>query len=254
MATFTGVTFTYAGASQPALSDITLSVPARGLTAVVGPSGSGKTTMFSLLERFYEPQAGIITFAGRDLRNWSREELRAEIAYVEQEAPVLAGTLADNLRYAAPGATDAELAAVLAATRLDGLIARLPGGLETEVGSRGVGLSGGERQRIAIARALLRSPRLLLLDEASSQLDAVNEQALRDVVADLARSRAVMTIAHRLSTVVAADQILVLEGGRLRASGTHRELVALDDLYRTLARTQLTAGEEEVPEPADVAS
>jgi ABC-type multidrug transport system fused ATPase/permease subunit len=240
------VTFGYDPAAGPVLRDVSLDVPARGLTAVVGPSGAGKTTLFALLERFYEPSAGTIRFAGADLRQWPRAALRGRIAYVEQEAPVLAGTLADNLRYAAPEATDAELDAVVAATRLDAVVARLPAGLETVVGARGVGLSGGERQRVAIARALLRDPLLLLLDEAAANLDAVNEGVLGELVAGLARDRAVLTIAHRLSTVVAADRIVVLDGGRVRAAGTHAELVARDELYRRLARTQL-AGDVRPP-------
>jgi ATP-binding cassette subfamily C protein len=154
---------------------------------------------------------------------------------------VLAGSLRANLLYAAPDADEEALQAVLATTRLEGLAARLPGGIDTEVGARGTTLSGGERQRVAIARALLRAPRLLLLDEASSQLDAVNEMALRDAVADAAAERAVVAIAHRLSTVVAADRIVVLDGGRVRAIGTHTELVEDDELYRELAATQLTA-------------
>jgi ABC-type multidrug transport system fused ATPase/permease subunit len=235
-----GVTFAYPGGRAPVLRDVDLAIPARGLTAVVGPSGAGKTTLFALLERFYEPTSGTIEFLGADLARWPRSALRAQLAYVEQEAPVLAGTLSANLRYGAPDATDAELEAVLVATGLDELVARLPAGLGTEVGARGVGLSGGERQRIAIARALLRSPRLLLLDEASSQLDAGNEQRLGALVAAAARERAVVAIAHRLSTVVAADRIVVLDAGRVRAVGSHAELVAADGLYRELARTQLT--------------
>jgi ABC-type multidrug transport system fused ATPase/permease subunit len=241
LVSFDEVGFRYRPDGPPVLDRVSFTVPARGLTALVGPSGAGKTTLFALLERFYEPAEGEIAFAGRDLRAWPRDELRAEIAYVEQEAPVLAGTLRANLLYAAPDADDDELLAVLATTRLEQLVARLPNGLDTEVGARGTTLSGGERQRIAIARALLRSPRLLLLDEASSQLDAVNEQGLRSAVAAAAAERAVVAIAHRLSTVVAADRIVVLDGGRVRAQGTHPELVETDELYRELAATQLTA-------------
>ncbi len=238
---FDEVGFRYRDEGPMVLEGVSFEIPARGLFALVGPSGAGKTTLFALLERFYDPLEGSISLAGRDLRAWPRAELRAAIAYVEQEAPVLAGTLRDNLLYAAPEATEEELRAAVAATRLDGLVATLPDGLETEIGARGTTLSGGERQRIAIARALLRSPRLLLLDEASSQLDAVNEAALRAAVAAAAAERAVVAIAHRLSTVVAADRILLIEAGRVRAQGTHAELVEGDELYRELAATQLTA-------------
>jgi ABC-type multidrug transport system fused ATPase/permease subunit len=238
---FDEVGFRYRDEGPLVLEGVSFEIPARGLFALVGPSGAGKTTLFALLERFYDPAEGSISFAGRDMRAWPRSELRAEIAYVEQEAPVLAGTLRGNLLYAAPDASEEELRTVVATTRLEGLVAALPDGLDTEIGARGTTLSGGERQRIAIARALLRSPRLLLLDEASSQLDAVNEAALRAAVADAAAERAVIAIAHRLSTVVAADRILLVEGGRVRAQGTHVELVAADELYRELAATQLTA-------------
>jgi len=173
------------------------------------------------------------------VRDWPLQELRAALGYVEQDAPILAGTLRENLLLAAPAASEPELAAVLAATRLDGLVASLPDGLDSRIGTRGTTLSGGERQRVAIARALLRRPRVLLLDEATSQLDAVNELALRDVVAEAARTTTVLVVAHRLSTVVAADRIVVLDAGRVRAVGAHDELVAGDDLYRSLAATQL---------------
>lgn len=238
---FDEVGFRYRDGGPPVLDDVSFTIPARGLVAIVGPSGAGKTTLFALLERFYDPTEGVVAFAGRDLRAWPRAELRAEIAYVEQEAPVLAGTLRANLLYAQPDAGEEQLRAALATTRLDGFVAALADGLDTEVGAHGTTLSGGERQRVAIARALLRSPRLLLLDEASSQLDAVNEMALRDAVAGAAAQRAVVVIAHRLSTVVAADRIVVLDGGRVRAAGTHTELVEGDELYRELAATQLTA-------------
>ncbi|RST19408.1 ABC transporter ATP-binding protein [Streptomyces sp. WAC05374] len=222
---------------------VSFEVPGAGMTAFVGPSGAGKTTVFGLVERFYEASGGRVLVDGRDVRDWPLADLRAAIGYVEQDAPVLAGTLRENLVFAAPGATEEEIRDVLVRARLDALVDRLPDGLETLVGHRGSKLSGGERQRVAIARALLRKPRLLLLDEATSQLDAVNELALRDVVAEVAKEVTVLVVAHRLSTVTLADRIVVMEAGRVRAVGTHAELVAADPLYGELAATQfLTAG------------
>lgn len=238
---FSDVRFRYADDLPYVHHGVTFEVPARGMTAFVGPSGAGKTTVFSLIERFYDPEAGVVTLDGRDLSEWDLPQLRSAIGYVEQDAPVLSGSLRENLLLGNPDADEDAVSRVLKTTRLDGLVARLPRGLETLVGHRGTKLSGGERQRVAIARALLRRPRLLLLDEATSQLDAVNEAALRDTVADVARTTTVLVVAHRLSTVTMADRIVVMDAGRVRAVGTHRELVAGDPLYAELAATQFLA-------------
>ncbi|MFJ8199541.1 ABC transporter ATP-binding protein [Streptomyces sp. NPDC096152] len=245
---FEQVGFRYQPGLPAVHHSVSFTVPARGLTALVGPSGAGKTTTFSLLERFYDPDTGRIFLDGLDLRQWPLAELRAAIGYVEQDAPVLSGTLRENLTLGAPHTPDDDLHETLRRARLESVLARLPQGLETLVGHRGSRLSGGERQRVAIARALLRRPRLLLLDEATSQLDAENEAALRETVAEAARNITVLVVAHRLSTVTTADRIIVMEAGRVRAVGTHAELLETDSLYRDLATTQmLTAG----PAPAD---
>ncbi|MFF4800405.1 ABC transporter ATP-binding protein [Streptomyces sp. NPDC001351] len=238
---FEDVTFRYGADLPPVHHGVTFEVPGPGMTAFVGPSGAGKTTVFGLIERFYEAGGGRVLVDGRDVREWPLAELRAAIGYVEQDAPVLSGTLRENLLFAAPDATEEELREVVVRARLEPLVAGLPEGLETLVGHRGSKLSGGERQRVAIARALLRRPRLLLLDEATSQLDAVNELALRDVVAEVSRDVTVLVVAHRLSTVTMADRIVVMDAGRVRAVGTHAELVAADPLYGELAATQFLA-------------
>jgi ATP-binding cassette subfamily C protein len=239
--TFEQVRFRYRPELPEVHHAVSFTIPPRGMTAFVGPSGAGKTTVFSLIERFYEPDAGRILLDGTDLRDWPIPELRAAIGYVEQDAPVLSGSLRENLILGAPDATDAEVGEVLRITRLTSLVTRLPEGLQTAVGHRGTRLSGGERQRVAIARALLRRPRLLLLDEATSQLDALNEAALRETVAETALMTTVLVVAHRLSTVTMADRIIVMDAGRVKAAGTHGELVASDPLYAELAATQFLA-------------
>ncbi|MFH8292816.1 ABC transporter ATP-binding protein [Streptomyces sp. NPDC018059] len=245
---FEDVTFRYRDDLPYVHHGVSFDVPGPGMTAFVGPSGAGKTTVFGLIERFYEATGGRILVDGKDVREWPLAELRAAIGYVEQDAPVLAGTVRENLLFAAPDATDAEVREVLVRARLDGIVERLPEGLETVVGHRGSKLSGGERQRVAIARALLRKPRLLLLDEATSQLDAVNELALRDVVTEVSREVTVLVVAHRLSTVMLADRIVVMDAGKVRAVGTHAELVAADPLYGELAATQFLTASESAPE------
>jgi ATP-binding cassette subfamily C protein len=241
---FEDVRFRYRPELPPVHLGVSFAIEPGGMTAFVGPSGAGKTTVFSLIERFYDPDAGRVLLDGVDVRDWPIAKLRAQIGYVEQDAPVLSGTLRENLLFGAPDAGEDELREVLATARLSSLVASLPEGLSTTVGHRGTKLSGGERQRIAVARALLRRPRLLLLDEATSQLDAVNEAALRDTIADAARTTTVLVVAHRLSTVTMADRIVVMDAGTVRAVGTHAELVATNPLYAELAATQFLATAE----------
>lgn len=238
---FQDVRFRYRPGLPEVHYGVSFVIPPRGMTAFVGPSGAGKTTVFSLIERFYEPDSGRVLVDGVDVRDWPLTPLRAAIGYVEQDAPVLSGTLHENLLLGGPGAPREELDEVLRITRLSDLIERLPDGVETFVGHRGTRLSGGERQRVAIARALLRHPRLLLLDEVTSQLDAINEAALRETVADVAQQITVLVVAHRLSTVVMADRIVVMDAGRVHATGTHAELVVASPLYAELAATQFLA-------------
>ncbi|WP_110050347.1 ABC transporter ATP-binding protein [Nocardiopsis sp. L17-MgMaSL7] len=251
----TDVTFRYHPELPLVHHGVSFEASGPGLTALVGPSGSGKTTVFSLIERFYDATSGSVRLDGTDVRDWPLEALRSQIGYVEQDAPVLDGTLRSNLTMAAPHATEEQLRKVIRTARLTDLVERLPDGLESPIGHRGVTISGGERQRVAIARALLRRPRLLLMDEATSQLDSANEGALKAVMLAAARDTNVIVVAHRLSTVTSAERIVVLETGRVRAVGTHAELVERDALYRDLAAGQLIAPEpEEYAAPADAPS
>lgn len=223
------------------LRGVSFDVPRGARVALVGPSGAGKSTILSLIERFYDPTGGSIRLHGHDIRTYPRAELRANFGYVEQDAPTLAGTLADNLRLASPDATDADCERVLRAVNLGDVLERGPLGLQTPVGEDGVMLSGGERQRLAIARALLTEAPILLLDESTSSLDGVNEQRMREAIDAVSADRTLVVIAHRLSTVVDSDVIVVLQDGEVVGSGTHSELVEQVPLYRDLARHQLLA-------------
>lgn len=235
---FSGVDFDYAG-GVPVLRGVDLAVRRGQRVALVGPSGAGKSTLLALAERFYEPTSGIICLDGVDVRQVPRSVLRARLGYVEQDAPVLAGSLRENLLLGAPDADDAALDRVLASVNLTSLVERAPLGLDSQVGDEGVLLSGGERQRLAIARVLLAAPSVLLLDEPTASLDSRNEAALQVAVDAVAVDRSVLVVAHRLSTVVRSDVIVVLDQGRVVATGTHRELVEASPLYRELATTQL---------------
>ncbi|MEU9787674.1 ABC transporter ATP-binding protein [Streptomyces phaeochromogenes] len=227
-----GVTASYGPGREPAVRRVDLVVPARGHTAIVGPSGAGKTTVFSLLLRFLEPQEGALLLDGVPYHRHSHAAIRSRLAYVEQDTPVVPGTIRDNLLISRPGAGEEELRQVLADVRLTEKVESLEEGLDTELSTAAV--SGGERQRIALARALLRKPDVLLLDEATAQLDALTESAVHHCVRRRAREHAVVTIAHRLSTVIDADTIVVMDAGGVRARGTHDELLATDSLYRDL--------------------
>jgi len=241
---FKKVKFAYApteeGATAPTILDgVSFKIERGTRVAIVGPSGSGKSTTLSLIERFYEPQSGEILLDGQSVKAISREELRSQIGYVEQDAPVLAGSLRDNLLIGKPDATDKELKKVLDEVNLTEVLKRDKKGLDAEVGEQGIMLSGGERQRLAIARALLAAPPILLLDESTSSLDGLNEQRMRDAIDAVAKNRTMIVIAHRLSTVVDSNQIIVMQNGKIIGTGTHKQLLKSTPLYKELAATQM---------------
>jgi ATP-binding cassette subfamily B protein len=224
---------------KPVINNVSFKIKKGDRVALVGPSGSGKSTILSLIERFYEPDSGEILLEGVPVRELSRDTLRSQIGYVEQEAPVLAGTIRNNLLIGSPDATDAQLKKVLGQVNMTSVLKRDKRGLDAEVGEAGIMLSGGERQRLAIARALLEAPPILLLDESTSALDGLNEQRMREAIDAVAEGRTMIVIAHRLSTVVDSDQIIVLDQGKVVGIGTHSKLVKSTPLYKQLAKQQL---------------
>ncbi|MGN7399250.1 ABC transporter ATP-binding protein [Cytobacillus praedii] len=236
--TFRNLSFAYK--ENPIIKNISLTMLSGKTTAFVGPSGSGKTTLFALLERFYMPKSGEILFGETNISDFNLLSWRSQIGYVSQESPLMSGTIRENICYGIENQVSAEeiqRAAELA--NAAEFIERLPKGIETEVGERGMKLSGGQRQRIAIARALIRNPKILLLDEATSNLDSASEHLVQQALQQLMAGRTTLVIAHRLSTIVEADQIAVMEDGCITGTGSHHELLESHALYRKLALQQL---------------
>ncbi|NBE97297.1 ABC transporter ATP-binding protein [Nonomuraea sp. KC401] len=223
------VGFSYA--ERPVLRDVSFTVAPRTVTALVGPSGSGKTTLTRLIARFWDADAGAVRVSGNDVRDYTPEDLMAQLSIVFQDVYLFEGTLEDNIRLGRPEATDEEVREAGRLARVDEIAERLPGGWQARIGEAGATLSGGERQRVSIARAMLKDAPIVLLDEATAALDPENESALIDALATLARDRTLLVIAHRLTTIAAADQIVMLEDGAVVERGTHRELLDLDGRY-----------------------
>jgi ATP-binding cassette subfamily B protein len=236
--TFEGISFRYAGADRSALTNVDFSIEAGRTYALVGASGAGKSTIFSLMQRFYDVGDGSIRLDGIDVRHVDPLALRRRMAAVEQDPIIFAGTIADNLRFGRVGASAGEIEAAARLALVTEFTDGLPAGLDTVVGERGVRLSGGQRQRIAIGRAIVKDAPILLLDEATSALDAANERLVRDALAQLRTGRTTLVIAHRLSTIRDADEIFVLDKGRIVERGTHDTLFAASGIYRELVRLQ----------------
>jgi ATP-binding cassette subfamily B protein len=230
---FDAVSFHYPN-GRPVLDAVSFRVPAGKKVALVGASGAGKSTLVKLLFRFYDPAAGAVRVDGQELRAVTQESLRQAIGIVPQDTVLFNDSLRENIRYGRPGASDDEVQLALSRAHLEDFVAGLPEGLDTTVGERGLKLSGGEKQRVAIARALLKDAPILVFDEATSSLDSRSEAAVLDALKDLARAHTTLVIAHRLSTVVDADELVVLSGGRVVERGTHDDLLAMNGYYSHL--------------------
>ncbi|MBY0261905.1 MAG: ATP-binding cassette domain-containing protein, partial [Phycisphaerales bacterium] len=239
--TFEDVSFRYPGAETDVLSNVSVDIAAGSTVALVGPSGAGKTTLTNLVARFYDPTGGRLLLDGRDVRDIDVEDYRSLLGIVEQDVFLFDGTIAQNIGYARRDAGEAEIQAAAKAANAHGFILRLEEGYSTLIGERGVRLSGGQKQRIAIARALLADPRILILDEATSNLDSESEALIQQSLRSLMRGRTCFVIAHRLSTIRSADTILVVEHGRIVERGTHEELAALNGRYRQMLDLQNSA-------------
>lgn len=235
---FDAVRFSYPGREEEVLHGVTFAVPPGSTTAVVGPSGAGKSTILSLVLRFYDVTGGSVTFNGTDIRRYALRALQDQIGVVFQDTYLFYGTIAENIRMARPDASDEEVQEAAMAANAHDFIMAFPDGYETIVGERGITLSGGERQRISIARAILKDAPVLLLDEATSSVDAESEALIQSALSELAKQRTTIIVAHRLSTVRGADNIIVLNDGMVAEQGTHSELMAADGVYRSLIRAQ----------------
>jgi ATP-binding cassette, subfamily B, multidrug efflux pump len=236
---FRNVTFAYPGAETPVLAGISFTARPGSITAIIGSTGSGKSTLLNLLPRFVDAVDGVITLGGRDIRTFGLNDLRQRMAVVPQHAYLFSGTVAGNLRMAAPDATEEELWQALRRAQADEFVRKLPNGLNAAVGQGGAGLSGGQRQRLCIARAILRKPQLFLLDDSFSALDYATEASVRHALAPVLEKAATLVVAERITSIMDVGQILVLDGGRLVAQGTHAELLKTSRTYREIAESQL---------------
>jgi ATP-binding cassette subfamily B multidrug efflux pump len=236
---FEDVTFRYVGSEHDSLSHVSFVAEPGRTVAILGVTGSGKSTVINLIPRFYDVTAGRVTIDGYDVRDVTLDSLRSQIGIVLQETVLFSGTIRDNIAYGRPDASDQEVIAAATAAQASDFIAELPEGYNTAVGERGVGLSGGQRQRIAIARALLLNPRILILDDSTSSVDAETEYHIQQALERLMKERTSFVIAQRISTVRMADLILVFDAGRLVATGTHEQLLEESEIYSEIVHSQL---------------